>query len=133
MAWDKQIIIGGLNLMYGTSVKCTPELKSSSVATFTGNITQGLDDVGWSIEIEALRYDKPGHARAISEMVESMFGKTANITIRETVKVRGQDPYTIVDTYYGCITDGFDYEIKPDEMTVENLKFKAARRERKWE
>ena len=130
---DKQIIIKGKRLLYGTSVKCSPEINNSSTPTFDGNITAGLGDVGWNIEIETARYETAARHQYLSDLIESMFSQPQNVTIRETVHVRGQDPYTIVDTYYGCITDGFDYEIKPDEMTVNSLKFKASRRKRKWE
>ena len=54
MAANKQIIIAGKRLLYGTSVKCSPEISSSSTQTFDGAITQGLNDVGWTIEIESI-------------------------------------------------------------------------------
>ncbi len=133
MAADKQIIIGGKRLMYGTSVKCSPEISSSSTQTFDGAITQGLDNVSWTIEIERVRYDNKVTHQNISQLIESMFSRAKNVTIRETVKPAGQDPYTVVDNYFGCIVDGADYSISVDEHTVENLKFKASRRERKWE
>ena len=133
MAADKQIIIAGKRLLYGTSVKCSPEISSSSTQTFDGAITQGLNDVSWTIEIERVRYDKQVTHQKLSQLIEEMFSVPHVVTIRETVRPSGQDPYTIVDNYYGCIVDGADYSISTDDHTVENLKFRASRRTRKWE
>ena len=106
---DKQIIIAGKRLMYGTSVKCSPEVQTSSTNTFDGAITQGLDNVSWNIEISRVRYDAKVTHQQLSQLIEEMFSTPHNVTIRETVKPSGQDAYTIVDTYYGCIVDGNDY------------------------
>ena len=108
---DKQIIIGGKKLMYGTSVKASPEISSSSTQTFDGAITQGLDNVSWTIEIERVRYDSKTTHQQLSQLIEEMFSHPKNVTIRETVKPSGQTPYTVVDNFFGCIVDGNDYEI----------------------
>jgi hypothetical protein len=39
----------------------------------------------------------------------------------------------VVDNFYGCILEGNDYELKPDDNTAENIKFKASSRERYYE
>ena len=72
---DKQIIIKGKRLLYGTSVKCSPEINNSSTPTFDGNITAGLGDVGWNIEIETARYETAARHQYLSDLIESKVGK----------------------------------------------------------
>lgn len=130
---DKEVIIKGKKMMYGTSIKASPETNNSTTNTFDGNITQGTKNVAYSIDLSKVRYDSKVTHRELSETVEDMLENPAMITIREVVRPSGEEPYTIVDNYFDCITDGNDYEIKTDDHTVENLKFKASRRERKYE
>ena len=130
---NKEVIIAGKKMMYGTGVKASPETNNSTTNTFDGPIVQGMKDVPYSIEIDRVRYDSSTTHKELSEKVEDMMENPDMITIRERISPDGEDPYTIVDNYFGCLTDGNDYEIKTDDHTVENLKFKASRRERKYE
>ena len=120
-------------MMYGTSIKCSPETNNSTTTTFDGNIVQGTKNVAYSIDLGRVRYDNQVTHRELSEKVEDMMENPDIITVREIIRPSGEAPYCIVDNYFDCITDGNDYEIKPDDHTVENLKFKASRRERKYE
>ena len=54
---DKMIIIDGKTVMYGTSIKASPETNVSTTQTFDGAITQGMDKVAWSVELSKVRYD----------------------------------------------------------------------------
>ena len=130
---DKEVIIAGKRVMYGTGIKASPETNNSTTSTFDGNIVQGTKDVSYSIEIDRVRYDSQTTHRALSEKVDDMMENPDIITIRETVRPSGEAPYVIVDNFFDCITDSNDYDIKTDDHTVENLKFKASRRERKYE
>lgn len=130
--YDKQILIGGKHIGWGTSVKASPESNTSSTATFDGAITQGSDKIAWNIEIERIRYDNQQTHQEISELLDSMWNKPQLVTIRETVHSR-DETYTIKDNYYECLLDGNDYEIKADDLTTESLKFKSAYRKREYE
>ena len=129
---DKKVIINGKSMMYGTSIKCSPELSTSTTTTFSGNIVQGLDVVPWSIEIGRVRYDSKTTHQELSTLIEAMYTTPYMVTIREIIKPSGEKPYEIVDNYHGCIVEGNDYEIKTDDHTVENLKFKATKRVRMY-
>ena len=129
---DKQVIIDGVTMMYGTSVKSSPEVSNSTTQTFDGAVTQGLRDVSWTIEIDRVRYDSKVTHRKLSQIIEEMMETPKMVTVREIVRPVGEKPYVIKDNFFGCITDGNDYEIKPDDHTVENLKFKAQKRVREW-
>ena len=128
----KEVIIDGKKMMYGTSAKASPETNTSSTATFDGVINEGLDEVAWNLEFSKLRYEGLASHREMSETLEKMISVPAMITIRETVD-SVDETYTVVDNYFNCLVNGNDYELKPEDKTVENLKFKSARRERKYE
>lgn len=130
---DKQIIIGGETVFYGTSIKASPETSVSTTQTFDGAITQGSDKIPWSIELSKVRYDDTTTYQKLHEMLDSMLTVPQTVTIREKVHAAGNDTFTIVDNFNGCILDGNDYELKPDDHTAESIKFKAASRERKYE
>lgn len=129
---DKEVLIGGKKMMWGTGVKASPEISESSTQTFDGAVVQGMGDVPYTIEISKLRYDGMSTHRALSEKVEKMMEVPDIVTVREVVRPKGEKPYEVVHNYHDCITTGADYEIKPDDNTVENLKFKASKRTTKY-
>ena len=129
---NKEIIIDGKKMMYGTSGKASPETNTSSTSTFDGVINEGLDEVPWSLEFSKLRYESLATHKEMSETLDRMISVPAMVTIRETVRTP-DEVYTVVDNYFNCLVNGNDYEIKPEEKTVENIKLKASRRERKYE
>ncbi|WP_296874608.1 hypothetical protein [uncultured Methanobrevibacter sp.] len=129
---NKEVIINGKKMMYGTSAKASPETNTSSTSTFDGVVNEGLDEVPWSLEFSKLRYEGLTSHREMSETLDKMISTPAMVTIRETV-ITPDESYTIVDNYFNCLVNGNDYEVKPDEKTVENIKIKASRRERKYE
>ena len=69
---DKQVIIDGITMMYGTGVKSSPEISNSTTQTFDGAVTQGLRNVSWTIEIDRVRYDSKVTHRQLSQTVEEM-------------------------------------------------------------
>ena len=129
---NKEIIIDGKKMMYGTSGKASPETNTSSTSTFDGVVNEGLDEVPWSLEFSKLRYEGLTSHRELSETLDKMISKPAMVTIRETV-FSPDETYTVVDNYFNCLVNGNDYEIKPEDKTVENIKLKTSRRERKYE
>ncbi len=129
---NKEVIIDGKKMLYGTSAKASPETNTSTTSTFDGVINEGLDEVPWTLEFSKLRYEGLASHREMSETLDTMISVPKMITIRETVH-SVDETYTVVDNYFNCLVNGNDYEVKPEDKTVENLKFKAARRERKYE
>ena len=135
---DKEIIIGSgdnvITLLYGTSVKETPDISSntSTTQTFSGPIIQGSEEIAYDIEIGRLRYEGKEMHKKLSEKLEEMLHIKDNITIIDTVRPAGEPAYSVISNYYNCLVTGNDYEMKPEEYTVENLKFRAEKRKRKW-
>lgn len=129
---NKEVIINGKKMMYGTSAKANPETNTSSTTTFDGVINEGLDQVAWTLEFSKLRYEGLASHREMSETLEKMISVPAMVTIREVVTTP-EETYTVVDNYFSCLVDDNGYEVKPEDKTVENIKVKASRRERKYE
>ena len=129
---DKKVIIDGHTVAYATSVKANPETSVSTTQTFDGAITQGMDKVAWSLELSKVRFEPSESHQKLNQILENMFANPKMVTIIETVHAE-EETYTIRDDYNGCILDGFDYEIKPDDNTSETLKFKASSRKRTYE
>lgn len=132
MATDKKVLIGGKKMMWGTGVKASPEISESSTQTFDGAVVQGMKDVPYTLEISKLRYDGMTTHMELSQKVEAMMEVPDIVTVAEIVRPKGERPYQVVHNYHSCITSGNDYEIKPDDNTVENLKFKASKRTTKY-
>jgi hypothetical protein len=128
----KEIIINGKKMMYGTSAKASPETNTSTTTTFDGVVNEGLDQIAWNLEFSKLRYEGLASHKQMSKILERMISIPAMVTIRETVNTP-DETYTIVDNYFNCLVNGNDYELKPEDKTVENIKIKASRRERKYE
>ena len=129
---NKEVIINGKKMMYGTSAKANPETNTSSTTTFDGVINEGLDQVAWTLEFSKLRYEGLASHREMSETLEKMISVPAMVTIREIVTTP-EETYTVVDNYFSCLVDDNGYEVKPEDKTVENIKVKASHRERKYE
>ncbi len=128
----KEVIIDGKKMMYGTSAKASPETNTSTTPTFDGVINEGLDKVAWNLEFSKLRYEGLASHREMSETLEKMISVPSMVTIRETVSTP-EEEYTVVDNYFECLVNDNNYELKPEDKTVENIKLKASRRERKYE
>ena len=129
---NKEVIIDGKKMMYGTSAKASPETNTSETPTFDGVIIEGLDNVAWNLEFSKLRYEGLATHKEMSETLEKMISTRAMVTIRETVYT-ADETYTVVDNYFDCLVNDNNYELKPEDKTVENIKIKASRRERKYE
>ena len=128
----KEVIINGKKMLYGTSAKASPETNVSSTSTFDGAITQGTNNIAWTIELSKMRYDDLATHKELSQTLDDMLVNPKMVTIRETVTANGET-YTVVDNFFNCILDGNDYELKPDDNTAENIKFKASSRKRDYE
>lgn len=137
MVDDKQVIIGSeatgvISMMYGTGVKGSPETSESTTDTFSGAVVQGTRKVSYTLEIDKLRFEGMEQHMLLSQKIERMMEDGDDITVIDTIYPKGNDPYQVIDHYFGCIVNGNDFEIKPTENTAENLKFKASTRKREW-
>lgn len=129
---DKELWVDGRKLMYGTSIKPSPKIETSSTSTFDEPIVQGLDKIPWDIDASKVRYEDLATHRELSELLDDMLVNPKMVTVREIVHSK-EESYVIVDNFFGCLVSDNNYEVKPDDLTVENLKFTASYRERSYE
>lgn len=126
---DKRVIINGKTLMNGTSVKGKRNVSSSSssTTTFDGVITQGTSNVDYTLDISRVSYEGYTDYMELSKILDGMMETPAMVTVEEDFRPSGEKPFTLIRDYYDCVLSGDDYEIKPEDHTVENLSFTAAR------
>lgn len=121
---DKRIVIDGVNFGHGTSIKGSRDTSSATTTTFDGVITSGTRNISHSIDFSRIVYEGATNYIDVSRVILKMLEIPAPIFIYQDVQV-GKETVNIRWEYYDCVVDGDDYEIKPEEHTVENLKFKA--------
>ena len=127
---DREILIGGvdtgeggLNVMRGTSVKDTPEHKTSSTTCFDEVVTEGSEKIGGTLAIDKLGYDSMDDYVALRDKLKSMFNVPTLVTTLETIRIKGETPYVIQKNYMDCILSGNEYEMKPEEKSARSLEF----------
>ena len=135
---DREILIGGddtgqggLTVMHGTSVKDSLETSTDIITCFDEVVPQGASTVGGTLDIEKLSYDSINDYVALRDKLKDMLSTPTMVTTFEIIRFKGEAPYKIQKNYMGCILDGKDYEMKPEEHSVQSLKFKYASVEEK--
>ena len=124
----KRVIINGKTMMNGTSVKGSRETSTNATPTFDGVITQGTRNVSHTLELERVSYEGMVSYMELSDTIDKMIDIPAMVTVEEDIYPSGDEqPFTIIREYHDCVVDGDEYEISPEEHTVESLKFIAAR------
>jgi len=127
---DKIVVINGVDMLYGTGVKGSRETNVSTTTTFSGVITNGTKQTAHSLEIDKVSYEGLIDYVNLASAIEEMLDKPGIVTVREIKRPSGEKPFYIKRTYFDCLVDGDDYEIKAEEHTVHNLKFKCGRMEK---
>ena len=126
---NKEVWIDGFKVGYCTSAKISAETKTESTATFDGPVTDGTDQIPHTVEIERLRYAKITDYVTLSKLLHEMLTEPKLVVITERVKmVDGR--VAVVDKVYNCLIDSDEYELNPEEATVESIKFSGGKRSR---
>lgn len=122
---DKEIIINGKTMAHGKGVKESIETGSTaeSVVCFDETITTGSDNISYKLSIDRLVFESRSYYEKLNKILKNMLSTKGDITTREVIRYKKQAPFVIVKNYHGCILDGKDYEMKPDEMSAQSLSF----------
>ena len=121
---DAEIIINGKTMVNGTGVKESLEKSSAeSVVCFDEVLTDGTDQISYKLDIDRIVYESKSYYLALSKIFKKMLSTPGTITTRQTIKYKNNKPFVIVKNYSGCILDGKDYEMKPEERAAQNLSF----------
>ena len=127
---DKAIFINNVRVGYGTNAKVEPELDTEETPTFDGPVIDGTIEPSHTVEIEKLRYGTMDEYIAIEKLLVNMYTVGYPVKIVESVKMK-DGVMKITDIVYDCKLDGNDYELDPEERTVDSLSFKGGKR-RRW-
>ena len=127
---DKAIFINNVRVGYGTNAKVEPELDTEETPTFDGPVIDGTIEPSHTVEIEKLRYGTMDEYIAIENLLVNMYTVGYPVKIVESVKMK-DGAMKITDIVYDCKLDGNDYELDPEERTVDSLSFKGGKR-RRW-
>ena len=130
MAVTKTVYINDIKIGYSTSVKIKPSLDVKETKTFDGPVIDGTPEPSFDIDIETLRYDTIDQYTKLTQLLMDMETKGYTISVRELAEMK-DGTMRRVDNVYECRVSGNEYELKPDERTVEKLSF-TGRKRRIW-
>lgn len=135
---DKEIWLAKANddsnnicLGHGTSIKESRDTNTKTTVCFDEVLTNSTSNTSWGVDVGRVSYEGMSTSIEIEDMLEYMLDNDGMITVREVVRPPNEPAYVKVRNYFNARLDGEDYELKPDDYTVSNLKFKTGRRERK--
>ena len=125
-----EIIINGKTMVHGTGVKESLEKSGAeSVVCFDEVLTDGTGQVSYKLDIDRVVYESRTTYRDLNKIFKEMLSTPGTITTRQTIKYKNKAPFVIVKNYSGCILDGREYEMKPEERAAQNLSFICANME----
>ena len=128
----KRVVLDNEWLLYGTSIKSSIDTNTSTVSTFDKVIPQGTNTVGYSLEMSYVQYQSITDYKYIRASLIQMLSQPKEITVAENIYTPSGN-YVIRRYYHECLLESSDFEIKPEERTITNLKFKAASMEEEVE
>jgi len=121
---EAEIIINGRTLVHGTGVKESLEKSGAeSTVCFDEVLTDGTGRVSYKLDIDRVVYESASYYLTLSKIFKKMLSTPGTITTRQTIKYKNKAPFVIVKNYSGCILDGKEYEMKPEERAAQNLSF----------
>lgn len=121
---EVEIIINGKTLVHGQGVKESLEKSSAeSVVCFDESITRGSSTVSYKLDIDKIVYEWYTGYNEMRKIFDNMLSTPGMITTREVIRLAGKRPFVIVKEFSGCILDGQDYEMKPEDLSAQSLSF----------
>ena len=121
---DVTVIINGKTLVHGQGVKESIDKSSAdTIVCFDEVITDGSDVVSYKLTIDRIVFEKMNDYNSLNKRLNDMMKNPGTITTRQIIRYKNEAPWVIVKNYSGCILDGKDYEMKPEEKSAQNLSF----------
>ena len=124
---DKEVLIAvgdlSVNMKHGQGVKESFDTETSTTVCFDEVITEGAEKISYTLEVERIIFETRKDYEDLRDILNLMLHTPGDVQIRETVKYKGEEPFTIVKNFGGAILDGNEYEMKPEEKTAHKLKF----------
>ena len=124
---DKEVIINGTTLVHGQGVKESIDKSTAdSIVCFDEVLTDGSDTVSYKITIDRIVLETRTTYETLRDTFQKMLKEPGDITTREVIRFKQEPPFVIVKNFHGCLLDGKDYEMKPEERSAQNLSFVAS-------
>ena len=124
---DKEVKLAvgdkSINLKHGQGVKESVETSTSTTVCFDEVITEGAEKVSYKLDIDRIIFETKDDYVALRDILDEMQHTAGDVQTRETIKYKGEAPFTIVKTFGGAILDGNEYEMKPEEKTAHKISF----------
>lgn len=122
---DKLVIIDGVTVGRGTSVKIEDNVNLSTEDTFDGPVTSGVGKTSYSVEISKLIAPNVESYLEFRNIVNDMKVNKKEVTIKERVRGNDGTTYTITQIFLRCLVDSYSKELNVDSLTTETVKFTA--------
>jgi hypothetical protein len=121
---NREIVIAGQTLVHGQGVKeSIDKSNADSVVCFDETITMGAENISYKLEIDRIVFEGMGAYKRLSAVLQTMLSQKRDISTFEIIRYKNAAPYMITKHFHGCILDGRDYEMKPEEFSAQNLTF----------
>ena len=124
---DKEIRIAvedkTINLRHGQGVKESVETSTSTTVCFDEVITEGAEKVSYKLDIDRIIFETRQEYEDLRDILSLIQHVQGTLQTRETIRYKGEEPFTIVKTFGGAILDGNEFEMKPEEKTAHKLSF----------
>lgn len=135
---DKELLIKknenepGIVIAHGTGIKESRKTSSKSTVCFDEVITQGTDKTEYNIDVDKASYEGLVSTRELEELIDYAVLNPVYLTVREIIRPKGEEPFVKIRNYSNAMVNGDDLDLKPEELTINSLKFLAGKRERKY-
>lgn len=135
---DKEFLIKknedepGILVAHGTGIKESRKTNSKSTVCFDEVITDGTENTEYNIDLEKVSYEGMISTMELEALIDYAIVNPVYATVREVVKPKGEEPFVKIRNYSNVLVNGDDLDLKPEELTINSLKFIAGARERKY-
>ena len=122
---DKLIIIDGVTVGRGNSIKIEDNTNLSTEDTFDGPVSNGMAKTSYSVEIQKLIAPNVEAYMELRNILKDMKVNKKEVTIKERVRGNDGTTYTITQIFLRCLVDSYSKELSVDSLTTETVKFTA--------
>ena len=122
---DKIIIVDGVTVGRGKSIKIDDNTNLSTEDTFDGPVSNGMAKTSYSVEINKLIAPNVESYLEFRNIIKDMKVNKKEVTIKERVKGNDGTTYTITQIFLRCLVDSYSKELNVDSLTTETVKFTA--------
>ena len=135
---DKQLLIKknkdepGIIVAHGTGIKESRKTTAKTTVCFDEVLANGTKQTEYNIDLDKVSYEGLISTQELEQLIDYAVDNPVYLSIREIVRPKGEEPYVKIRNYGNVITNGDDLDLKPDELTINSLKFLAGDRERKY-